>query len=89
MKKILEWCKAFFGCEEYWLTMFVIFMLAVPLVSEFGKTVDFARTVGLFGLIYGANGYMRARHLHKRLDELERRLEDEHAILRKIKDRNG
>lgn len=89
LKKILEWLKAFIECEEIWLSMFVIFAVSMPLISEVGRTLEFTRTVGLFGLIYGMNGYIRAKKLQKRLEELERRGVYDRMILRKIKDRNG
>lgn len=89
MKKILEWLKAFIEREEIWLSMFVIFAVSMPMISEVGRTLEFTRTVGLFGLIYGANGYIRAKKLQKRLEELERRGDYDRMILRKIKDRNG
>lgn len=89
MKKILEWLKAFIECEEIWLSMFVILAVSMPLISEVGRTLEFTRTVGLLGLMYGANGYIRAKKLQKRLEELERRGDYDRMILREIKDRNG
>lgn len=89
VKKILEWCKVFIEREEIWLSMFVIFAVSMPLISEVGRTLDFSRTVGLFGLIYGINGYIRAKKLQKRLEELERRGVYDRMILRRIKNRNG